>query len=441
MSWTRIRSTFSTTRVPRPWPVPSSARSSRCWWLRRSRRSSSTQQLKSEFPLVIRFAAKPKQFSPNGDRYRDSTQVGFDLSEPAKVTFSILDGEGNEVRRLVDDRQLAGDAKHRFRWDGRDDDGERRARRRLPDAGGAARRGARDRLVQADPRGPPAAAGAAGIRDAERDRAARAGAVARGDDSLPRARTTRRRSSASSAPTTPPSRTWCAASAARAAAGVWHGEVATGPRAHRARARRRLRVHGERARQGRQPRRGARRAIPRAGLARPGTGVSVRSFTLRGPARAWWRPARWRRSRSGPSTAAVDFVALAPRRPEADPARRSDRRAPPCGNPARTPRPALYVVRVRAGRQRAVWPIAVAGLPQSKRAARAPAPAGGAAGDLVAGAERRGRRLRRLRGLVPEGALARPRPARSPAAGCRRASRRRWRRCCATSIASGSPTT
>src|ERR671911_3047736 len=82
-----------------------------------------TQQLKSEFPLVIRFAAKPKQISPNGDRFRDSTQVGFDLSEPAQVTFSILDGEGNEVRRLVDDRELAGDAKHRFRWNGRDNDG------------------------------------------------------------------------------------------------------------------------------------------------------------------------------------------------------------------------------------------------------------------------------------------------------------------------------
>src|SRR3712207_2266468 len=82
-----------------------------------------TQELKSEFPLVIRFAAKPKQISPNGDRYRDSTEVGFDLSEPAEVTFSILDSEGNEIRRLVDDRELAGDAKHRFRWDGRDDEG------------------------------------------------------------------------------------------------------------------------------------------------------------------------------------------------------------------------------------------------------------------------------------------------------------------------------
>ena len=82
-----------------------------------------TQQLKSEFPLVIRFAAKPPEFSPNGDGYADSTQLGFDLSEPARVTFSVMNEEGNEVRRLVDDRELSGDAKHRFRWDGRDDDG------------------------------------------------------------------------------------------------------------------------------------------------------------------------------------------------------------------------------------------------------------------------------------------------------------------------------
>src|ERR671910_24156 len=68
-----------------------------------------TQQLKSEFPLVIRFATKPPHFSPNGDRYRDGSIVGFDLSEPAEVTFSITDGEGNEVRRIVDERRLAGD--------------------------------------------------------------------------------------------------------------------------------------------------------------------------------------------------------------------------------------------------------------------------------------------------------------------------------------------
>ena len=82
-----------------------------------------TQQLKGEFPLVIRFATKPAHFSPNGDSYRDTTEVGFDLSEPASVTFAVVDSEGSEVRRIVNERRLAGDAKHRFRWDGRDDDG------------------------------------------------------------------------------------------------------------------------------------------------------------------------------------------------------------------------------------------------------------------------------------------------------------------------------
>src|ERR687895_1126505 len=82
-----------------------------------------TQQLKSEDALVLRFAAKPQQFSPNGDGTRDRSEVGFDLSRPATVSFFVLDREGTEIRRLVDDRALAGDTKHRFTWDARDDDG------------------------------------------------------------------------------------------------------------------------------------------------------------------------------------------------------------------------------------------------------------------------------------------------------------------------------
>jgi FlgD Ig-like domain len=82
-----------------------------------------TQQLKSEDELVLRFAAKPPQFSPNGDGKRDRSQVGFDLSEQATVSFYVIDTEGNEVRRLVDHRPLEGDEKHRFGWNGRDDDG------------------------------------------------------------------------------------------------------------------------------------------------------------------------------------------------------------------------------------------------------------------------------------------------------------------------------
>src|SRR4051794_20249017 len=74
------------------------------------------QALKGEPPLVLRFAASPDSISPNGDHARDQTLVGFDLSRRAKVTFSILDPDGDEVRRLVDGRLLAGDHKYRFVW-------------------------------------------------------------------------------------------------------------------------------------------------------------------------------------------------------------------------------------------------------------------------------------------------------------------------------------
>ena len=82
-----------------------------------------TQVLKTEMPVVLRFSVAPLYFSPNGDGTRDRARLGFDLSEPAEVSFSIIDMDGNEVRELVDDRELAGDARHRFTWNGRDDDG------------------------------------------------------------------------------------------------------------------------------------------------------------------------------------------------------------------------------------------------------------------------------------------------------------------------------
>ncbi|MDQ3433135.1 MAG: hypothetical protein M3481_00370, partial [Actinomycetota bacterium] len=81
------------------------------------------QSLKAEEPLVLRFAVDREAFSPNGDGYQDRVRLGFDLSEPAEVSFSVIDPDGGAVRRIVDDRVLAGDTKHRFRWDGRDDEG------------------------------------------------------------------------------------------------------------------------------------------------------------------------------------------------------------------------------------------------------------------------------------------------------------------------------
>ena len=82
-----------------------------------------TQVLKTEMPVVLRYSVAPIYFSPNGDGTRDRVRVGFDLSEPAEVSFSIIDMDGNEVRELADDRELAGDRRWRFPWDGRDDDG------------------------------------------------------------------------------------------------------------------------------------------------------------------------------------------------------------------------------------------------------------------------------------------------------------------------------
>ena len=83
-----------------------------------------TQQLKGEFPLVIRFATKPAHFSPNGDGYRDTTEIGFDLSEPASV---IVHGRGLRGHRGAAHRERAAGWRATrstaSRWDGRDDDG------------------------------------------------------------------------------------------------------------------------------------------------------------------------------------------------------------------------------------------------------------------------------------------------------------------------------
>ena len=101
--------------------------------------------------------------------------------------------------------------------------------------------------------------------------------------------------------------------------------------------------------------------LPRGSVARPGTGVSVRNFTLRGPLSAVTAGAR-ASFEVGPVDRSFDFVV----------SRLGDPKAVLKGGriggrfgiriPGRM-RTGVYVVRVRAGGQRAVWPLAVAGLP------------------------------------------------------------------------------
>ena len=324
------------------------------------------QQLKSEFPLVIRFAAKPINFSPNGDGTRDVTQLGFDLSRPARVTFSVMDEEGNEVRRLFTDRELAGDAKHRVRWNGRDDEG-----RLLPDGLYRMRVVRRDegriidstKEINLDTRPPRAeltsalpsviAPGEPGQRPEVRIRyrgprnRAPVFRIFRTGDGPPRL-VLRFRGGANGE-------------------AVWDGllredrPAPEGDYAFTVQVRDRAGNPTE-----------APAPIPSARVARPGTGVSVRPLTLSGPLEVVPAGAV-ARLQVGPFDRSFDFVLS--RYGQTRPIVRGGRiggllrvRVP------RRTRTGVYLVRVRAGDRRAVWPLAVAGLPQTPGSAARPRP-------------------------------------------------------------------
>src|SRR5215207_8781642 len=326
-----------------------------------------TQQLKGEFPLVIRFATKPAHFSPNGDAYRDTTDVGFDLSEPASLSFMVVDSEGNEVRRIVRERRLAGDAKHRFRWDGRDDDGNvvpdgtyrmrvvRRDESRVIDS---AKEITVDRkpplvtLLSVEPSvvatGLPGETASVRVRYRGPKNRAPVVRVFRTDDGAPHI--VRRFRGG-------PNR-----------GAVWDGQVSTGPESTAPA------PEGDyaftvavRDRAGNETE--APRPVPRAAVARPGTGVSVRRFTLRGPLSAVTAGA-YAHLEVGPVDRSFDWVV----------SRLGDPKAVLHGGrvagrfririPSKT-RTGVYLVRVRAGEQRAVWPLAVAGLPPKGAEGRA----------------------------------------------------------------------
>jgi hypothetical protein len=101
--------------------------------------------------------------------------------------------------------------------------------------------------------------------------------------------------------------------------------------------------------------------VPRASVARPGTGVSVRNFTLRGPLSAVTAGAL-AHLEVGPVDRSFDFVVsrLGDPKPLLKGGRVGGRFRIHVPSKMRT---GVYVVRVRAGDDRAVWPLAVAGLP------------------------------------------------------------------------------
>jgi hypothetical protein len=80
-----------------------------------------TQRLKRAGP-VVKGIDTPAIVSPNGDGRLDTALVGFRLPKPDHVTVAIVNSNGDEVKRLVDDRPLAR-GRHRFLWTGRDNSG------------------------------------------------------------------------------------------------------------------------------------------------------------------------------------------------------------------------------------------------------------------------------------------------------------------------------
>jgi hypothetical protein len=311
-----------------------------------------TQQLKGEFPLVLRFATTPDAISPNGDGFRDASSIGFDLSRKAKVSFLVIDSEGRDVRKFVNDRDLPGDSKYRYFWNGRDNQG-----RRVRDGDYRLQVVARDegrvinsiKTIRVDTKPPKV-----------RLVSARPGVIAPGDPGQRPRVVVRYRGPRNQAPEFRIFRT--DAGAPRVVArfrgdnkrrAIWRGSIRGHPAAD-----------GDYAftvtvRDKAGNLTVAPTEIPTARIARPGTGVAVRHLTLRGPVTT---------VRSG--TVAGLEVGPYPHRFRYSLTRLGSRRAVKKGKrlagrfhvgiPSSS-RTGVYLVRVMSGSRVATWPLAVEG--------------------------------------------------------------------------------
>jgi N,N-dimethylformamidase beta subunit-like protein len=314
-----------------------------------------TQRLKGEEPVVLRFYRAPLQFSPNGDKVKDTVRVGFDLSERAKVSFLVVDHRGDQVRRLFDDRTLAGDTKHRFTWDGRNDerlvvpDGRYRMQVLLRDQG---RTLSSSKEIRVDTRPPRVRLVAARPGTIALDRPATVQVRYSGPSTFaPEFRVVRTDDG--------PPHYVAGFRGDRSRAGVWNGQVKHRPAADGNYAFV-VRVRDKAGNQAFGPRGG----LPNAARAVAGTGVRVRRLTAQGPLRTV-RPGQLIAIGLGPVARRLSFALsrVGQKRRLRAGKRRGRRfrvRIPP------TARAGLHVVRIRAAGRRLVVPVAVSGPPPAR---------------------------------------------------------------------------
>jgi len=82
------------------------------------------QRLKGE-PAVVRVGQLTQYFSPNGDGRRDANEISVRVTEADEVTLSVVDADGDEVRRLRTAVPAEPYRPLRATWDGRTDAGAR----------------------------------------------------------------------------------------------------------------------------------------------------------------------------------------------------------------------------------------------------------------------------------------------------------------------------